>query len=744
MKSLLWTIGGCALLALIAAYPGAQEKSAAPGKAGSPDNGAKAGPSSPVLAPAAEDDNGVQLFRLQRVDVKTCQTRLARMFPAEIKQERLRMSADAHTNELLVHAPQELLVLIEGVLRGLDNAESEETTDGNQKPAGDKQDRGEDNAPAAVKIFRLRRADASESRQLLREMYRSEFQIAADVRTNTLVVRGTPEILAMIEAVLINLDDIESADKPPAKRVADRQNGTDDTIGGPPQREATTRDDWRTSLQDAADPDSEVQRVRENFRRLDQKAAEQARQYREAHQAAATKGVSSLEDPSSKKLKAELEETVQAAFDARQKVQSYEVDRLRQRLAQIESRLTMRDRLQEEIVRQRVEELLHPERTWEPGGEASGSPTTADAAAGAAKKNSPNPPNAAAGPAQDIWMTDMAAARAEAEKAGRLLLLYFRPKPSTSRQKQEVDLAASPSVKKVLQNFVLVAIDTSDPANQQVMEEYRISDTPKVVVTDAAAQPLYATERDPFRDRWNMDELRQHLTGLVQRYLSERSASASDATVGSESPSSASARARRSDSAVLPDDGKSPRDALLDAEWAVGAARAALVAAEKSHDFSQSDLKHTQDLHQKGAVPFKAVLTAERQVSDDDTRLERAKLELQHAERRSKLARENLESRIKLLELDMVDARLRIDHLAGEEARARRLLESKAMSNVEYDESKLALERAKLQLSRLSELMELYSKPIPGTERMPAVDGKKGPPDSRSKIKDDETSPRRP
>ena len=34
MKSLLWTIGGCALLTLIAAYPGAQEKSGAPEKAG--------------------------------------------------------------------------------------------------------------------------------------------------------------------------------------------------------------------------------------------------------------------------------------------------------------------------------------------------------------------------------------------------------------------------------------------------------------------------------------------------------------------------------------------------------------------------------------------------------------------------------------------------------------------------------------------------------------------------------------
>jgi hypothetical protein len=94
------------------------------------------------------------------------------------------------------------------------------------------------------------------------------------------------------------------------------------------------------------------------------------------------------------------------------------------------------------------------------------------------------------------------------------------------------------------------------------------------------------------------------------------------------------------------------------------------------------------------------------------------------------------------VELDMVDAKLRIDHLAAEEAQARRLLESKAMSKAEYDKSKLALERDRLQLSRLKELMELYAKPIPGMEVRDAGEGTGESPNPRGK-KNQEEVPRK-
>jgi hypothetical protein len=346
----------------------------------------------------------------------------------------------------------------------------------------------------------------------------------------------------------------------------------------------------------AKGPDSEVKRLSQKYRRLDQKAAELARQYRQAQGAVAAEGSSPSEDPASAKVKVALEETVRAAFDARQKVQSYELDQLRRRLAEIEARLTMRERAEGDFVRQRVEELLHPERNWEPRDEARDSLSPVDPEAGAAKTNALSLPRASG---------------------------------------------------------------------------YRDEQTQ--TATDEASKP--------------------------------------------EAPSDSSRRrSRKLDTVRSSEDDRNPRSALLEAESAMTVARAAITAAEKDCAISRSDLRRTQAMHEEGAVTEKVLRAAEKQISDDETRLEKAKLDLQHAERRAKLARENLETRMKLLELDMADAKLRIEHLADEEARARRLLESKAMSKAQYDESKLALERSKLQLSRLAELMELYAKPVPGKD----------------------------
>ena len=760
MKSLVLTMSACALLAVMAAYPGAQERSAAPGKeaevrhdaataplanespakADPADRATKAGTPSPETAPPVDDDQGVQLFRLQRVDAAACQSRLERMFPAAIKEKQLRILADAHTNELLVHAPPELLILVEGVLRGLDNAETLDRKDRQQNPAGDDQARVAENDAIQVKIFGLKNADASDSRQLLLELYPSEFKdrsrIAADVRTNRLVVRGTPAILDIIEAVLINLDSSEPADKPRGKRFADGQAVNGDTAGWQGARAASPGEKWRRSSQTAEEPDPEVRRIRDDFRQLDRNAAGLAREYRRAQAAAAKTGLSPLEDPSCLKLKEQLQSTVESAFDARQKIQRYELEQLREHLARIGSRLALRERAQEEIVRQRVEELLHPEHNWDPADETRDSLPSTDPAARADNEKIPSPSNGSASQATDIWMTDVVTAKAKVAKAGGLLLLYFRPKPSTSGLKKEAEMVGSALMQKKFKHFVLVAIDTSDPANREMMKEYRIAERPTVVVTDEGGQPQYMTERDVFHDRWDMDTLLQDLTGLARRFQDDQAAPAKDEPAASDTGSQVSETSRRPALAQLLDGGKDPRSALLDAEWAVTAARAALAAAGKSHEFSQSSLKRIAELLKSGAITEKAARDAESKASQDEASLAKAKVDLQRASGQLKLARENLDTQKKLLGLDLADAKLRVEHLAAQEQRARRVFDSKAMSKAEYDEAKLALEQARLQLDRISELIKLYSKPLPGAER-PDPDGEKSEtPDSQDKSQD--------
>jgi hypothetical protein len=506
-----------------------------------------------------------------------------------------------------------------------------------------------------------------------------------------------------------------------------------DPAGDDEVRAATARDQWLRSLLKSDDPDAEIRRMRQTFHRTDRDAADVALRYRQAQALAASKGLSSLEDPTCVQLKAELEKEVQAAFDVRQKIQRFELEQLRARLAQIEARVKLREQTQEEIVRQRVEALLHPERNWDPGDEARDPRSSTDPALGTDKARMSDPRDGSTSGPANVWTTDIAAAKVQAAKSGRLLLLYFRPKPSTSRLKQEAEIAGSTSVQKVLQHFVLVAIDTSDAANRELMEEYAIGERPQIVVTDVGGQPQYATEKDAFHDRWKMDTLLQDLTGHARRYQENQPAQAKDEPAAPDTVSRAPATNRRPALAQLPDGGKDPRSALVDAEWAVTAARSAVAAAEKSTALSRSGLKRIRQAHESGLITEKALFDAEREASDDEAKLEKVKLDLTHALRQVKLSRENLEAQKKLLSLDLADARLRVELLTEEESRARRIFDQKAMSKAEYDQTKLVLEQARLQLDRISELIKLYEKPLPGAER-PDPDGeKRETPDSQEK-----------
>jgi len=77
-----------------------------------------------------------------------------------------------------------------------------------------------------------------------------------------------------------------------------------------------------------------------------------------------------------------LTEVVDGAFEARQTLQRAELNEIRQRLARTERQVAARDRIRDEIIQRRVEDLLNPSLQWEPPGKtpATSSPTpTSDA-----------------------------------------------------------------------------------------------------------------------------------------------------------------------------------------------------------------------------------------------------------------------------------------------------------------------------------------------------------------------------
>ncbi len=71
--------------------------------------------------------------------------------------------------------------------------------------------------------------------------------------------------------------------------------------------------------------------------------------------------------PSSLGSNSSWRRSVQTAFDLRQRLQSGEVARLRERLQKVERRLETRSQLKDRIIGQRIEDLLNPDQRWDAG-----------------------------------------------------------------------------------------------------------------------------------------------------------------------------------------------------------------------------------------------------------------------------------------------------------------------------------------------------------------------------------------
>ncbi len=121
--------------------------------------------------------------------------------------EDIRVTHDPRTNKLVVTAPQQSMQLIAELIRQLD------------KPTS---------LVADIKVFTLANADASAMVRLLRDLYSTQIQAAEnaalvagaadassnliplrlsiDGRTNSIIAKGAPETLRVVEAILLRLD----------------------------------------------------------------------------------------------------------------------------------------------------------------------------------------------------------------------------------------------------------------------------------------------------------------------------------------------------------------------------------------------------------------------------------------------------------------------------------------------------------------------------------------------------------
>ncbi len=175
------------------------------------------------------------------------------------------------------------------------------------------------NPELEIRVFSLVNMDATEVARLLRQLYGEAINPVVDVRTNSLVCKNAPSALDEVEALLLKLEST-----------------------------AIKGHDLPTSAQP-------VDGLRKLYNELERRSQELAAKLRYPAQTAAT----------AKQWNGELRETVQKAFEARQNLQRAELADFTQRLQGIQQSIEMRDRISQQIIDRRMEELLDPNLKWD-------------------------------------------------------------------------------------------------------------------------------------------------------------------------------------------------------------------------------------------------------------------------------------------------------------------------------------------------------------------------------------------
>lgn len=199
-----------------------------------------------------------------------------------------------------------------------------------------------------LKIFHLQYAEASDMGVIIQQLFEDRgITLAADERTNSLMIRGNADVQNEIEALLLKLDDR------PAPVSAPQANSF--PVPDPEHRRLPPNPVINAIIADAST--AELRGQYESLENAAQKLAEQVRS------AVTTLGKN---HPETEKRKADLRAAVQQAFAARQELQRAELAEFARRMQRMHQSIDMRYRIADQIIDRRVEELLDSNLKWEP------------------------------------------------------------------------------------------------------------------------------------------------------------------------------------------------------------------------------------------------------------------------------------------------------------------------------------------------------------------------------------------
>ena len=249
------------------------------------------------------------------------------------------------------------------------------------RPAATGQMARNSQAELQLKLFTLLHIKAVDAERTISQLFLPDLtSLVADQRSNTRIVRGAIERLAEIEALLLRLDT-------PAPKNADPYGGPGVPAvpagaiiqipirpgavnypremglpGAPGTDRSNTFDPRAVAPGKIAQAKNEgVEPLRRHYNELDARCTAIARQLRELD------GQGRKQDrplQRRKKLGSELHSAVSDAFQARQQLQRAELAAFHLRMRQTSESIELRERIADQIIKRRVEDLLNPNRRW--------------------------------------------------------------------------------------------------------------------------------------------------------------------------------------------------------------------------------------------------------------------------------------------------------------------------------------------------------------------------------------------
>lgn len=199
-----------------------------------------------------------------------------------------------------------------------------------------------------IRLYELAHVRAETLMATLQQLYPDKLLVGVPAGRNELIVRGSVPQLDEVSALLERLDrPAESPEKDATQPVPQPQTGS----RSPADPSSRVRDTKRSKIE-----------WQQQYSARERVAMQLAQKVREL----ATRADDSPADAQQfQALRNELRAVVIEAFAARQQLHRAELADLQQRMARVEQTLAVRDRIQDQIIDRRVDDLLNPNLLWE-------------------------------------------------------------------------------------------------------------------------------------------------------------------------------------------------------------------------------------------------------------------------------------------------------------------------------------------------------------------------------------------